>query len=135
MLSYLSSDVRFLVQFLSAIFLAILFLQSGIDKVVDWKGNLSWLKGHFAKSPLKNMVPLLLAVITFFELSAGLSSALGVLLLMWGDYSLALLGALLSAASILMLFFGQRMAKDYEGAASLVAYFLVSLFALYMYAV
>ena len=37
--------------FISA-FLAILFLQSGIDKVVDRRGNLEWLTGHFAKSPL-----------------------------------------------------------------------------------
>ena len=35
-----------------AAMVAILFLQSGLDKALDWKGNLAWLTGHFAKSPL-----------------------------------------------------------------------------------
>jgi hypothetical protein len=50
--------MHFLQIFASA-FLAILFLQSGIDKVVDRRGNLEWLKGHFAKSPLAGVVPAL----------------------------------------------------------------------------
>ena len=49
----------YLLQAFVSAFLAILFLQSGIDKVVDRRGNLEWLKGHFAKSPLAGMVPLL----------------------------------------------------------------------------
>jgi len=44
-------------QILVAAFLAILFLQSGIDKIVDRRGNLEWLKGHFAKSALAGVVP------------------------------------------------------------------------------
>jgi hypothetical protein len=42
-------------------FLAILFLQSGIDKVVDRRGNLEWLNGHFAKSPLADRRIMLLS--------------------------------------------------------------------------
>ena len=45
------------------LFLIITFLQSGIDKLVDWKGNLSWLKEHFSKSPLKNIVPMLFVIL------------------------------------------------------------------------
>ena len=45
------------VQILTAAILAILFLQSGLDKIFDWKGNLSWLKSHFGSSPLKSVVP------------------------------------------------------------------------------
>ncbi|PHN99997.1 DoxX family protein, partial [Rhodobacteraceae bacterium 4F10] len=50
-------------EILILLFLIVTFLQSGIDKVTDWKGNLSFIKGHFKDSPLKNSVPLLLAVI------------------------------------------------------------------------
>jgi hypothetical protein len=39
-----------------------------------------------------------------------------------------------SAFSILALFFGQRMAKDYPGAATLVPYFLLALAAIYLLA-
>lgn len=118
--------------FISA-FLAILFLQSGIDKIVDHRGNFEWLKGHFAKSPLGGLVPALLICITILELAAGVLSALGCLLLLVSkDSTIALYGAILSAAAITALFFGQRMAKDYGGAAVLVPYFLVTLVAIYL---
>ena len=42
------------------------------------------------------------------------------------------LRAILSAAAITALFFGQRMAKDYAGAAVLVPYFLLTLVAMYL---
>src|ERR1043166_5625332 len=66
-----------LVQILASAFLAILFLQSGIDKIVDRRGNLDWLTGHFAKSPLAAMVPLMVTIITVFEVAAGVLSAIG----------------------------------------------------------
>jgi hypothetical protein len=123
-------------QALSAAFLAVLFLQSGIDKVVDRRGNLEWLKGHFAKSPLAGMVPLMVTIITIMEIAAGALSAIGcVLILLRRDSTLAFYGAVISAFSVLALFFGQRMAKDYAGAAALVPYFLLSLAAIYLLAV
>jgi uncharacterized membrane protein YphA (DoxX/SURF4 family) len=120
-------------QVLSSAFLAILFLQSGIDKIVDRRGNLEWLKGHFAKSPLAGMVPAMVTVITILEIVAGALSAIGCgLILFRQDSTLAFYGAVASALAIVALFFGQRMAKDYPGAATLVPYFLLSLAAIYL---
>jgi len=122
-----------LLQILPTVFLAILFLQSGLDKVVDRKGNLAWLTGHFAKSPLCEVVPTMLAVITVMEVGAGLVSAVGAGALVIGSGpELAFLGAALSALSLTGLFFGQRIAKDYAGAAALVPYFLLTLVAMYL---
>lgn len=133
MLSQLT-EPQFSIKFLSAIFLAILFLQSGIDKLVDWKGNLEWLTGHFANSPLGGMVPIMLGTITLVELAAGVLSGIGsVTLFLNNDPAFALLGAQVSALSIVMLFFGQRIAKDYAGAATLAGYFILCMFAIYMY--
>ena len=116
----------FALQILTSAFFAILFLQSGIDKVVDRRGNLEWLTGHFAKSPLSGMVPLLLGVITLMELAAGALSAIGcVLILVRRDSTIAFYGSIVAGLALLALFFGQRMAKEYPGAASLVPYFLV----------
>jgi hypothetical protein len=124
-----------LLQAFSSAFLAILFLQSGIDKVVDRRGNLEWLKGHFAKSPLGGMVPLLVTAITILEIAAGVFSAIGcALIILKHDSTLAFYGAAIAAISIISLFFGQRMAKDYAGAASLVPYFLLTLAALFLLA-
>jgi hypothetical protein len=125
----------YLMQIFSAAFLAILFLQSGVDKIVDRSGNLGWLTGHFAKSPLAKVVPALLSVITILELAAGLLSGVGCLALIVLHYSIvAFYGAVISAAAIIALFFGQRMAKDYAGAAVLVPYFLLALVAIYLLA-
>lgn len=124
---------EFLLQLFAALFFAILFLQSGIDKVVDRKGNLEWLTGHFGKSPLRGMVPALLGTITVIELAAGVLSALGVLqLVVFREHVLAFWGAVASGLALLALFFGQRMAKDYAGAAGLVPYFLTALAAIYL---
>jgi len=118
--------------FISA-FLAILFLQSGIDKVIDRRGNLEWLTGHFAKSPLGGMVPAMVTVITILELAAGALSAAGcVFVVLTRNSTLAFYGAVLAAVSIIALFFGQRIAKDYAGAATLVPYFLLALAAIYL---
>ncbi|HZJ37910.1 MAG TPA: hypothetical protein VFD18_01965, partial [Chthoniobacterales bacterium] len=126
----------YLLQIFASGFLAILFLQSGIDKVVDRRGNLEWLQGHFAKSPLAGMVPLLVTTITILEIAAGGLSAVGcILIILTRDSTLAFYGAAFATISIIALFFGQRMAKDYAGAATLVPYFLLTLISLYILAV
>jgi hypothetical protein len=125
----------YLLQLLVSAFLAILFLQSGIDKIVDRQGNLQWLSGHFAKSPLAGMVPFLFTTLKIIEVTAGLLSGAGfVLLIISHDPRIAFYGAVASAVAILCLFFGQRMAKEYAGAAVLVPYFLLTLVAIYLLA-
>src|SRR5947199_10146687 len=125
----------YLMQILASAFLAILFLQSGINKVVDRRGNLEWLKGHFAKSPLAGIVPAMVIAITILEIAAGALSAIGcVVIILSRDFTLAFYGAVISAIAILALFFGQRMAKDYAGASVLVPYFLLALAAIYLLA-
>ena len=130
-----SSGTICILQILTSAFLGILFLQSGIDKIVDRRGNLEFLQGHFAKSPLAGTVPLLVTVITVLEIAAGALSAIGcAMIILTRDPAIAFYGAVISALSILGLFFGQRMAKDYAGAAVLVPYFLLSLVAIYLLA-
>src|SRR6266550_2469526 len=125
----------YVMQIFGSAFLAILFLQSGIDKIVDRRGNFEWLKGHFAKSVLAGVVPVLLICITVLEVAAGALSAVGCLqIIVLKDSAIAFYGAILSAAAITALFFGQRIAKDYVGAAVLVPYFLLTLVAIYLLA-
>ncbi|SRR6266513_1561767 len=125
----------FVLQILSSASLAILFLQSGIDKLVDRHGNLEWLKEHFAKSSLAGVVPAMVTVITILEVTAGALSAIGcVVIIFWRTSTVAFYGAVVSAVAIVSLFFGQRMAKDYAGAAVLVPYFLLTLAAIYLLA-
>ena len=132
---HMIENSSWLLQILVSAFLAILFLQSGIDKIVDRRGNVEFLQGHFAKSPFAGMVPLLVTLITILEVLAGVLSAIGcVVILSTHNSIIAFYGGVTSAVAVLGLFFGQRMAKDYAGAAVLVPYFLLCLVAIYLLA-
>lgn len=120
-------------QILCMAFLTVLFLQSGFDKVFDYQGNYKYLQEHFSKSPLKNTVSILFPVITVLEVLAGVFSLAGLFMFFIdGSSFIGLIGAQLSALCVVMLFLGQRLAKDYNGAATLTKYFLVCLAAIFI---
>lgn len=113
---------------LIALYFSILFLQSGLDKITGWKGNLSWLTEYFSKTFLKGQVPVLLGTITFTEVLAGVLSAIGIVeLLFMGGHSFVVYGAVLATLNFVMLFFGQRIAQDYDAAAAMTNYFTVGI--------
>src|SRR5207237_2582121 len=96
---HIGTEATYLMQIFTAAFLAILFLQSGIDKIVDRRGNFEWLKGHFAKSPLAEQVPVLLTIITILELAAGALNPRGCLLVIFlHDPTIALCASVVAAA-------------------------------------
>ncbi len=124
---------KHITEILILIFLIITFLQSGFDKVSDWSGNISFIKGHFKESPLKNYVPILLSVILILEIMAGALMLVGIFqLITVGDHSLALLGSELCAVTLIFLLVGQRLAKDYAGAMSLAVYFILTTFGIFL---
>ena len=115
------------------IFLIVTFLQSGIDKVVDWKGNVSFIKEHFKNSPLKNSVPLLLGIVLVLEIVASFFMAVGVFQLYTSEAKeIASFGIELSAITLIFLLIGQRLAKDYAGAMSLAVYFIITVFGVFL---
>jgi hypothetical protein len=76
-----------------------------------------------------------LAALSLLELAAGTLSGIGcVIVIASRETSVAFYGAIASAVALVALFFGQRMAKDYAGAAVLVPYFLLTLVAIYLLA-
>ena len=67
-------------------------------------------------------------MITAMEVATGFLSAAGVIyFLATGSTAVIFAAAALGATSITALFFGQRIAKDYAGAAVLVPYFILML--------
>ena len=110
------------------IFLIVTFIQSGIDKLLDWNGNVSFIKEHFKNSPLKSTVPLLLGIVLIIEIIAGILMSIGVYELYASESKeIALLGVELSAIALIFLLIGQRLAKDYAGAMSLGVYFIITI--------
>ena len=120
-------------ELLILLFLIVTFLQSGIDKMVDWNGNLGFIKEHFKNSPLKNMVPLLLGVVLITEVVAALFMIVGIYqIVASGVKEFAIYGVELSALTLIFLLIGQRLAKDYAGAMTLAVYFIITIFGLYI---
>ena len=113
-------------------FLAITFLQSGYDKIADWNGNVSWLKGHFSQTFLKNQVPFALLTVLALEIVAGVLSIVGIAEnLMSGATRMGDYACMVSCVTLLMLLFGQRIAKDYDGARTIVIYLIPALIGVY----
>ena len=118
---------------ITLLFLVVTFLQSGIDKITDWKGNVAFISDHFKNSPLKNIVPLLVGILLVLELLASFLMITGIYeLTTSGAKEFAQLGAELTSISLIFMLVGQRLAKDYTGAMTLAVYFIINIIALFL---
>lgn len=124
----MNNPASFLILFL----LAITFLQSSYDKLFYWKENVNWLTEHFSKTFLKNMIPLALAKLLLLELITGILAIAGMVQLLYnGERVYGFYAAVLSCLTLLLMLFGQRLAKDYDGARTIVIYFIPAVLAVY----
>ena len=122
-------------QILIALFLSIVMIQSGVDKIIDWNGNQSFLVEHFSKTFLSKLVNPLLLSILILEIVAGVFCLFGSFnSLMYNDSQFIQIGFILVAIDLIALVFGQRIAKDYVGAAVLVNYFILAIIGLLTFA-
>ena len=117
-----------------SVFLGIVMTQSGFDKIFNWEGELDFITGKFANTPLSNFSTFGLIQVTILEILSGLISLFGsIMALFYNDYSYGIMGLILAAASLAILMLGQRISKDYEGAAVLVPYYILTMFGLFVY--
>lgn len=114
------------------IFLSIVFIQSALDKIFNWKGNL-----EFTTSTLTNKFPPMLVRfallnVLLLEFTGGFGSLGGVVEIMVGNSTLymAKLGTITSSLALLILLLGQRISQNYVDAKTIVIYFIVCLFGL-----
>lgn len=129
----MDSSISNIPVYLILIFTIITFLQSGLDKMFNWKGNHEWLTGHFKGTFMGGMVPLLLGIILAIEVLTGFLALAAVFTLyLNNDLTLALWALILAAVTLLMLLFGQRVANDYAGAFTIVGYFIVVIFGVFL---
>ncbi|MBK0369656.1 DoxX family protein [Flavobacterium agrisoli] len=113
-------------------FLALTFIQSSYDKLFYWQENVSWLKSHFAKTRLQNLIPQSLVVLVVFELITSVLCVVGgIQLLLQDGRQYGFYGAVFSCITLLMMLFGQRLAKDYDGARTIAIYYIPAVMAVY----
>lgn len=116
-------------RFLVCAFFAVVFTQSAVDKVLDRDGNLDYFRAHFKGSVPDELVPMLLSALAALEGLAGVLCGLGILTgsFAHAGWGIAFVGVSTSGLALLALVLGQRLAKDYAGAAVVAAYFAVAL--------
>lgn len=115
------------------LFLAVTFLQSGYDKFTDYQGNLGWLKEHFKGTFFDGKVDFSLKTILILELIGGLLCVVGAIeLFVNGGTTFGKFGAIVSCVTLIMLLFGQRIAKDYDGARTIAIYFVTAVLGVYL---
>ncbi len=114
------------------VFLGITFLQSSYEKLFYWEDNLTWLNEHFSKTRLKNHVKIALIHLVIMELISTVLCFVGCIQLLINNGRLfGFYGAVFSAITLIMMLFGQRLAKDYDGARTVVIYFIPAVMAVY----
>ena len=125
------SGSQTLIKMIAPCLMSILFLQSGIDKALNYKGNLAYFNDYFKNSILAKFPFLLLPIITIMEIISGILCLIGTYeLFAYGDRRWAYWGLIGAASSLIALFFGQRMAKDYAGSVNLVVYIIACMLGL-----
>ena len=109
-------------------FFSIVFIQSGLDKVFDHKGNLSFLRDLLGKFFSQSLITLAFISVTVLELFSGFLCLAGVFYTLFYDSSLiGLVGLIVGSVALLVLLFGQRVSKNYEAAKTITIYFILSI--------
>lgn len=115
------------------LFFTITFSISVIEKVVDWKGTITYYKNHFKNTILQKIIAWLLLFIVAFETIAVCFLIVGIyFLIAEGSNNVAKIGLLISALVLLQFLVGQRIVKDYAGAMSITVYFILNILGIYL---
>jgi len=126
-------EVLLLIRLLTMVFIGILFVQSAMDKILNYNDNQQWINSYFNKSIFKGQTKILFFTITLLESGAGLLCIIGIFYSKNIANPLGFYGLFLSSIALLCLFMGQRIAKDYAAAANMPGYLVVSLIGLFTY--
>ena len=109
-------------------FFLIVFIQSGLDKVFDYKGNLSFLNDSLGSFFSKPLITFALISVTILELTSGLLCLLGIVDIIFNDSNfIGLIGMIIGSVALLILLFGQRVSKNYDGAKTIAIYFILAM--------
>ena len=110
------------------LFFSIVFIQSGLDKLFDKKGNVAFLIELLGNAFKKPLILMAFYGVTILEIFSGLLCFVGVIEILYkGTNKATLIGLVLGSTALLVLLFGQRVAKNYEGAKTITIYFILAM--------
>jgi uncharacterized membrane protein YphA (DoxX/SURF4 family) len=126
-------EIILLIRMLILVFMSILFIQSGMDKILNYKSSEQWVRSFFEKTIFRAQSKIMHLLLTLLEICAGFFCLIGVFMGQNMANPIGFYGLFLSNVAFLCLFLGQRVAKDYVGAANIPGYFIVALLGLLTY--
>ena len=107
-------------QILVSIFFSIVFFQS------SRQGNLKFFNHHFEGTFFQNYTSISLNLLALLEITSAFLCCFGIFYkLSYHDSIFIYYGLLMIAIVLLSLLLGQRLAKDYAGAADITIYFIL----------
>ena len=110
------------------VFFLTVFIQSGLDKIFDYKGNLNFLKDLLKIYFSPTLIELALISVTILELTSGILCLIGIIDFVFNDSNfIGLLGLIIGSIALLVLLFGQRVSKNYDGAKTIAIYFILAM--------
>lgn len=134
MQNIIETSTKFAPQLLLLLFLAITFLTSTIDKIIDWDGNIAYFNEHFETTFLKGKSVLMLGFLSFIEGIVAMLALVGMFqIYLNGELTLGFWSVVLAAKVLLLMLLGQRIAKDYAGAMTIAVYFGITLYGLSLF--
>ncbi|MCK4561591.1 MAG: DoxX family protein [Flavobacteriaceae bacterium] len=123
----------FTAQILILIYIIITFGYSAIEKLLQWEKNIDFYENHFKETSLKNTISFLLKVVILLEIITVIICIIGLLyLIIFFDKEIGFYGLVLAAITLIGLMFGQRIAKDYVGAAYITIYFILTIVGIFL---
>ena len=113
-------------------FLSIVFIQSALDKIFNWKGNLEFTASTLTSKFPPRLVRFALLNVLLLEFAAGFGSLGGVVEIVVDSSTLfmAKIGTITSSLALLILLLGQRISQNYVDAKTITVYFIVSVIGL-----
>ena len=109
-------------------FFFIVFIQSGVDKIFDYKGNLSFLNDLLKIYFSPPLIAFALILVTIFELISGILCLIGIVDFIFNKSNLiGLIGLIIGSLALLILLFGQRVSINYDGAKTITIYFILAM--------
>ena len=107
---------------------------SFFEKISDYAGTKSFMEFHFKDTFLAKRITLLLPILIVVELVAVILLILALINYFFTISSINFSRfALISCAiSLMMLLFGQRVAKDYQSSAGITIYFILVIIGLFL---
>jgi uncharacterized membrane protein YphA (DoxX/SURF4 family) len=111
------------------IFHGIVFCQSGLDKIFNWKGNFDFTKETLTDKFPSTIVNLALFIVLILEILGGIFSVIGVFYIFIDSSCLLFsqIGLSLCSLALLILMLGQRVSQNYADAKSIAIYFIISI--------